>query len=128
MWFFGGINFCSNQIDIRSIVPFGFYPFKIQQCFIFIFHVFFINLYYNSYYQYQKFTYMMFFSTLVKQVLNTSIFIYFWTNRIKNVLKLNLNSVKKNKNILRTSEAENCYFLRTLNLGLKNVVLIKKRV
>ena len=34
---------------------------------------------------------------------------------------------RKNKNILRTSEAENCYFLRTLNLGSKNVVLIKKK-
>ncbi len=59
-------------------------------------------------------------------MLNISIFIYFWANKIKNVFKLNRNSVRK-KNILKTSETENCFFLRMLNLGL-NVVLIKKSV
>ena len=37
----------------------------------------------------------MSFSTLVKQVLNISIFIHHWANKIKNDLKLNLNSVEK---------------------------------
>ena len=58
-------------------------------------------------------------------MLNISIFIYFWANKIKNVFELKLNS--EDKNILRISEAENCFFFfKTLNLGLKNVVLKKE--
>ena len=71
---------------------------------------------------------MMYFSTLVKHVLNISIFFYFWANKIKNILKLNLNSLKKNKNILKTSEAENGYFFKNAQSGLEKCGSYKKRV
>ena len=41
-----------------------------------------------------------------------SIFVYIQGCEIKNVLKLNLKRAKKNKNILRTSEAENRYIFK----------------
>ena len=68
----------------------------------------------------------MSFSTLVKQVLNISIFIHHWANKIKNDLKLNLNSVEKMRT-LRTSEAENCYFFKNAQLRLQKCGSYKKK-
>ena len=68
-----------------------------------------------------------FFSTLVKQILIMNNLIYFLANEIKNVLKLNLNSVEKIRTFLEHLKLKIAIFLRTLNLGLKNVVLIKKK-
>ena len=69
----------------------------------------------------------MSFSTLVKQVLNISIFIHHWANKIKNDLKLNLNSVEKNENTLRTFKAENCYFFKNAQLRLQKCGSYKKK-
>ena len=46
---------------------------------------------------------------------------------VKNVLKLNLKSIKKNKNILRTSEAENRYIFKNAQPGLEKCGSYKKK-
>ena len=51
-------------------------------------------------------------------IVKTSDFIYFQVCKIKNVLKLNLKS-EKNKNILRTFEAENRYIFKNIQPGLQ---------
>ena len=57
-----------------------------------------------------------------------NIFIYFWANKIKNVLNLNLNSVEKIQTFYEHLKLKIAIFLGSLNLRLKNVVLIKKRM
>ena len=84
-------------------------------------------MYYNSYYQYQKFTYIVFFFYIGKINTDFEYFHLFWADKIKNVLELNLNGVKKYENILRTSEAENCYFFKNAQPGLEKCGSYKKK-
>ena len=47
---------------------------------------------------------------------------------IKNVLKMNLKSMNKKRTFQEHLKLKTAIFLRTLNLGSKNVVLIKKKL
>ena len=59
---------------------------------------------------------------------------YFWADRIKNILKLYPNSVKKIRIKIRIrikikiSEAKNCYFLKNAQPGLEKCGSYKKKV